>query len=34
MIAEYIDSIIMFCVGLYVSAAGFGRLPAPTFVGI
>jgi len=34
MIAEYIDSIIMFCVGLWVSAVGFGRLPAPTFVGI
>ena len=30
MIADYIDSIIMFCVGLYVSAVGFGRLPAPT----
>lgn len=30
MIAEYIDSIIMLCVGLYVSAVSFGRLPAPT----
>jgi hypothetical protein len=30
MIAEYIDSIIMFCVGLWVSGIGFGRLPAPT----
>ncbi len=30
MIAEYIDSIIMFCVGLWVSGVGFGRLPAPT----
>jgi hypothetical protein len=29
MIAEYIDSIIMFCVGLYGSAVGFGLLPAP-----
>jgi hypothetical protein len=30
MIAEYIDSIILFCVGLWASGVVFGRLPAPT----
>jgi hypothetical protein len=30
MLAEYIDSIIMFAVGGYATAVAFGRLPLPT----
>lgn len=30
MLAEYIDAIIMFCVGAYAAAVGFGRLPPPS----
>jgi hypothetical protein len=29
MLATYIDEIIMFCVGLWTTAVGFGYLPAP-----
>jgi hypothetical protein len=30
MIAEYIDSILMFAVGAYATAVAFGRLSPPT----
>jgi hypothetical protein len=29
MIAAYIDQIIMFCAGAWITAVGFGYLPAP-----
>ena len=29
MLASYIDQIIMFCVGLWATAVGFGYLPMP-----
>ena len=30
MLAEYIDSIIMFLAGAYLTAVAFGRLPPPS----
>lgn len=30
MLAQYIDSIIMLCVGAYACAVGFGAMPAPS----
>jgi hypothetical protein len=30
MLAQYIDSIVMLFVGVYASAVGFGKMPAPT----
>ncbi|MEI5681836.1 hypothetical protein G6N74_25945 [Mesorhizobium sp. CGMCC 1.15528] len=29
MIANYIDQIIMFCAGIWITAVGFGYLPLP-----
>ena len=31
MIASYIDEIIMFCAGLWMTSVGFGYLPLPGY---